>query len=373
MMPLLAFPVEILGLVLENLNICDLWNVYDSCEALRLSSARYLFRALEIRFDRAYPAVLNSRPFPLSPNRLLKMVTQWSLYVRKVDVWGDEDFLQQEFLDVLATLVNLRTFSYPPSLASFQTLLVRLGALPSLRSLSVDFMSPRIWTVPVTFNHLRQLHLFCIEHEPGLCILPSLPVLEALALNFCCYCLERLRHGEGPCTMLQFHQFPQLHSLSISGAQRGSVIWRGRASQLRRLEITFSNGIDLHSWLTCVGINLEELYISDCGFVKENSLASLVAFPALRHVRILDSVSGLSSFSSCAEVPSSTELCLRIYPNDFEDLDDWSLIWKLLARNPVFLSLAGSRTLRYPLDPTSRLSQITSQPQTLVSLLGSSS
>ncbi|THC87124.1 hypothetical protein EYZ11_013430 [Aspergillus tanneri] len=169
-MPLLAFPVEILGLVLENLNICDLWNVYDSCEALRLSSARYLFRALEIRFDRAYPAVLNSRPFPLSPNRLLKMVTQWSLYVRKVDVWGDEDFLQQEFLDVLATLVNLRTFSisYPPSLASFQTLLVRLGALPSLRSLSVDFMSPRIWTVPVTFNHLRQLHLFCIEHEPGL-------------------------------------------------------------------------------------------------------------------------------------------------------------------------------------------------------------
>jgi hypothetical protein len=58
--------------------------------------------------------VLNSRPFPpscpLFPSRLLPMVTQWSSHIRAMDVWGDEDFLEPAFFDILTTLDNLRSF-----------------------------------------------------------------------------------------------------------------------------------------------------------------------------------------------------------------------------------------------------------------------
>ncbi|KAB8227540.1 uncharacterized protein BDW43DRAFT_293805 [Aspergillus alliaceus] len=221
-------------------------------------------------------------------------------------------------------------------------------------------MSPRIWTVPMTFHHLRHLHLSCIEHEPGLCVLPSLPALETLALNFCCYCLDCPRNGRGPSALLQFHGLPQLRTLSISGAQEQSVIWCGRATQLQTLEVTFSSGMDLNGLLACLGRDLKELYISDCEFVAEEPTPPVV-FPVLRRVRILESLSSLASFCS-VEVPLSAVFHVRIEPDDFEDLKDWPLVWELLTRNSVSLSLAGSTILQSPLHPTSRLSQVASLP-----------
>src|ERR1700759_1070166 len=101
----------------------------------------------------------------------------------------------------------------------------------------------------MSFRYLRRLYHSCVEHEPGLSVLPSFPALETLALNFCCYCLECPRNGQGPCTMLRFDQLPRLLSLSISGVQEGSVICCGRASQLRQFEITYSSGLSLGSIL----------------------------------------------------------------------------------------------------------------------------
>lgn len=40
------------------------------------------------------------------------MVAQWSSHVRTMDVWGDEDFLEPRFFDVLATLDRLRAFRH---------------------------------------------------------------------------------------------------------------------------------------------------------------------------------------------------------------------------------------------------------------------
>ncbi|KAE8371300.1 hypothetical protein BDV26DRAFT_135058 [Aspergillus bertholletiae] len=221
-------------------------------------------------------------------------------------------------------------------------------------------MSPRIWTVPMTFRHLRHLHLSCIEHEPGLCVLPSLPALETLALNFCCYCLDCPRNGRGPSTLIQFECLPQLRALSISGAHAESVIWCGQAVQLQKLEVTYSSHMDLHGLLACLGEDLEELHIADCEFVT-GAPAPLIAFPALRRVQILESMSGLTPFCF-ADVPAATAFHVRIRPNDFEDLEDWSHVWGLLARQPVYLSLAGSRILRSPPDSASRLSQVASLP-----------
>ncbi|UDD62270.1 hypothetical protein AFCA_009595 [Aspergillus flavus] len=349
-MPLLALPAEILDLILQNLDAFHLWNVYNSCAALRVASARSIFRSVEIRFDGAQATDLNTRCFPPSSSRLLAMVAQWSSHVRTMDVWGDEDFLEPGFFDVLATLDRLRAFSisYPPRLGSFQTLLVRLADLPSLRSLSVDFISPRIWTAPMTFHHLRQLHISYIEHEPGLCVLPALPVLETLALNFCCYCLECPRQGQGPCALLQFQRLPQLRSLSIAGAQRKSI----------------SCGLDLHQILASLGWDLEELHLLDCEFVAEVP-RPVVAFPALRRVQLLESISGLAAFGS-AEVPSSAEFTLRISHNNLDGLADWSLVWRLLQRCSVLLSLPRSGIHQWPPASTSRLSQVMSLPQVRV-------
>ncbi|KAI9041052.1 uncharacterized protein KD926_007469 [Aspergillus affinis] len=362
---LLELPSEILDLISNPLGPSDLWNLYDSCKTLRVVSARHLFRTVEIRFDGSYAEVLNSRPFsiscPRSSGRLLTTVAQWSPHVRNMDVWGDEEFLQPDFFDLLPRLGNLCSFSisYPPSLGSFQLLLERLAALPSLRSLSVDFMSPRIWTVPLTFNRLQHLQLSCIEHEPGLCVLPSLPMLETLTLNFCCYCLDCPKNGRGPCTLLQLLHLPRLRALSILGAQAGNVIWCGHAAQLQKLELAFCSGIDLIGLLGSAGNNLEELILSDCDFMAEGPTVSSVTLPVLQRVQINASISGLAQLCY-AEIPSSAMIQMRIGPDDFEEVENWPLVRLRLALNPVSLSLTGSGALPYPLEPSSRLRQIAS-------------
>ncbi|KAB8239994.1 hypothetical protein BDV35DRAFT_386181 [Aspergillus flavus] len=182
-----------------------------------------------------------------------------------------------------------------------------------------------------------RLHISCIEHEPWLCVLPALPALETLALNFCCYCLECPRQGQGPCALLQFQRLLQLRPLSTAGAQPKSISWCGQAARLRKLEIEFSSDLDLHQILASLGWNLEELHLLDCEFVAEVPWP-VVAFPALRWVQLLESISGLATFSS-AEVPV------------------------LLERCSVLLSLPRSGIHRWPPASTSRLSQVMSVAQ----------
>lgn len=214
--------------------------------------------------------------------------------------------------------------------------------------------------LPMTFSYLRTLHLSCIEHEPGLCSLPSLPVLETLALNFCCYCLECPRNGEGPWTLLNFDRLPRLRSLSITGAQDGSIICCGRATELRRLRITYSSGVDLGAILAGVGTDLEAVHILDCEFDAEEP-APRTAYPILKQLSILDSVSGLPPFY-LAELPSLEELSMRIHPCDFERLEDWPLILSFLRCVPITLCLNSPEPLEAWKDQTCRLWQIASLP-----------
>ncbi|ODM15235.1 hypothetical protein SI65_09176 [Aspergillus cristatus] len=111
-MPILALPLEILFLVTENLDLPDLWALYNSCQGLQACSARLLFQSVEIRFDGVYPTLLNSRYFPPGPNRLPSMLTKWSSHVKKINFWGDEDAIQLEFLNILDALDNLRAFRH---------------------------------------------------------------------------------------------------------------------------------------------------------------------------------------------------------------------------------------------------------------------
>ena len=252
------------------------------------------------------------------------------------------------------------SISYPPSMCGFQKLLTRLASLPSLNTLDMDFMSPRTWTLPMTFTYLRTLHLSCIEHEPGLCSLPSLPALETLVLNFCCYCLECPRNGEGPWVFVHFSRLPRLLSLSITGAQDGSIICCGRASQLRRLKITYSSGLDLGAILAGVGTDLETVHILDCEFVTEEPTPR-TAYPILKQLTILDAVSGLSMFY-LTELPSLEELNLRIHPCDLEQLQDWPLIWSFLRCVPVTLRLNIPGPPQVRNDQTCRLREIASLP-----------
>ena len=252
------------------------------------------------------------------------------------------------------------SISYPPSMCSFQKLLTRLASLPSLNTLDMDFMSPRTWTLPMTFTYLRTLHLSCIEHEPGLCSLPSLPALETLVLNFCCYCLECPKNGEGPWVFVHFSRLPRLLSLSITGAQDGSIICCGRASQLRRLKIAYSSGLDLGAILAGVGTDLEAVHILDCEFVTEEPTPR-TAYPILKQLTILDAVSGLSTFY-LTELPSLEELNLRIHPCDLEQLQDWPLIWSFLRCVPVTLRLNSPGPPQVRNDQTCRLREIATLP-----------
>jgi hypothetical protein len=81
--------------------------------------------------------------------------------------------------------------------------------------------------VLLSFQSLHTLSLSCIKHEPGILVLPTLPALETLALNFCCYCLDCPRNGQQPCTMLHLDRLPRLRALSIAGAQEGNIICGG--------------------------------------------------------------------------------------------------------------------------------------------------
>lgn len=90
----------------------DLWTLYDSCRTFRIYSARFLFQMVEVRFDGVYPTLLNSRSFPAKPNRLLSILKQWSPHVRKIDLWGDDDSIEPEFLNILGTLGNLKAFRH---------------------------------------------------------------------------------------------------------------------------------------------------------------------------------------------------------------------------------------------------------------------
>lgn len=224
----------------------------------------------------------------------------------------------------------------------------------------MDFMSPRTWMFPMTFNNLHTLHLSCIEHEPGLCSLPSLPMLETLALNFCCFCLECPRNGEGPWTLLHFERLPRLRSLSITGAQGESIICCGRATQLQWLKITYSSGLDLGAILAGVGTDLEAIHILDCEFKAEEPPPQTV-YPALKQLSVVDAVSGLSPFR-LTTLPSLAELSMRVHPHDFECLEDWPRILDFLSHIPVTLRLSSPWPPKIRQDRPGRLWQVASLP-----------
>ncbi|KAE8335075.1 hypothetical protein BDV24DRAFT_156315 [Aspergillus arachidicola] len=301
-MNILSLPVEILLLIIEN-----------------------------IRFSGAIPVLLDSRQFPFPQNRLLQLLAQWAVHVREMDVWGDEESIQPEFLNLLSRLENLTTFSvsYPPDAIAFQMLLAQLATMPSLRTMNVDFMPPRTWMVPM----------------PGISVLPILLALETLALNFCCYCLDCPRNGQQPCTMVHLDRLPRLLTLSISGAQEGNIICSGTSPQLRQLDVFFSSGLSLDRILAGLGPSLEEVHICDCEFPPETLSAR--SYPALRCLSILDSASKLAAFASLNLASTS-----RLTPQ----------VVKFFRRHAVDLSLSGPVDAQCLLDRTCRLSEVASLP-----------
>ena len=40
------------------------------------------------------------------------MLRQWSSLVRTIDLWGDEESIEPEFLNILDTMDNLKVFRY---------------------------------------------------------------------------------------------------------------------------------------------------------------------------------------------------------------------------------------------------------------------
>ncbi|KAL4862113.1 hypothetical protein BDV12DRAFT_190648 [Aspergillus spectabilis] len=219
-------------------------------------------------------------------------------------------------------------------------------------------MSPRTWAVPMSFHSLRGLYLSCIEHEPGVSILPHLPDLETLDLDFCCYCLDCPRNRQRPCTIIQFNQLPKLRALSISGAQEGNVICGGQSVGLQELEIMFSDGLSLNSLLTAAGLDLEEIRIYDCEFLWEGPMPHRI-YPMLRHLSIVDSVSGLSAFQS-AELPSSAQVSVHVHADDFKRVDGSPQLIDLLGSYKVDLWLSGAVDPHCLQDQASSLSQLAS-------------
>ncbi|KAI2836353.1 hypothetical protein CBS147321_7957 [Aspergillus niger] len=334
-MPILALPLEIIYLIVEQLTTRDLWSVYDCCHGLRACAARFLFCKVSIKFDESTPALLNARYFRPPRSSLLQCLRQWSSYVRTVDIWGDEEMILPGFFDVLRGFDRLRA-----------RLLGHLSSHPTVETLSVDFMSPRTWQPQMIFSHLRELHLSCIEHEPGLCILPPLPVLERLSLNFCCYCLECPKSDNGPCTQLLFEQLPQLLALSISGARQGSIVCRGYASHLRRFELSFSTDIDLAALCPTLGVCLEEVVIADCELVGDMA-PDAQRWPYLRRLRISDSVSAVALLGH-VQLPPSADVHVRIHPTDVQHLFQWPLVLQALSTVPVTVSFSSHPDLPYP-------------------------
>jgi hypothetical protein len=221
-------------------------------------------------------------------------------------------------------------------------------------------MSPRTWLMPMTFKSLRGLYLSCIEHEPGISILPYLPNLERLDLNFCCYCLDCPRNGQRPCTLIQLDQLPSLRALSISGAQEGNVICKGHSLGLQMLEIMFCDGLSLNSILTATGCYLEKIRIYDCEFAREETLSQR-AYPMLRQLSVVDSLSGLAAFQ-LAELPSSALVSVRVHVDDFECFDVWPRLVKSLNNTMVDLWLSGPVDAHRLKDQTSCLSQVSMMP-----------
>jgi hypothetical protein len=251
------------------------------------------------------------------------------------------------------------SISYPPDLDSFQLLLAQLATVPSMTTLSVDFMSPRTWMLPMSFKHLRSLQLSCIEHEPGLCVLPDLPSLDTLALNFCCYCLDCPRGGNRPRTKIRFDSLPHLACFSVSGAQEGSIICCGQARQLRRFEISFSSGLEWATLLQSLGPNLEAIEISSCEFAEEPLLP--IEYPCLRSVRILDSTSNILLFCE-ADLPCLNNFTVRLHPEDLDNLTSWPPLWRFIREHPITLSLDCPRDKTAFLDRTDRLLQVAKLP-----------
>lgn len=252
------------------------------------------------------------------------------------------------------------SISYPPSVCGFQKILTWLASLLLLNTLDVDFMSLWTWMLPMMFSYLHTLHLSCIKHEPGLCSLPSLPALETVVLDFCCYCLECPRNGEGPWTLVHFSWLLRLLSLSIMGVQDGSIICCGWVTQLWWLKITNSSGLDLGAILAGVGTDLEAIHILDCEFVMEEP-RPWTTYPIQKQLTILDAASGLSTFH-LTKLPSLEELSVRIHPCNFEQLEDWPFIRSFLRCVPVTLWLNSPGPPQIWNDQTCRLWEIASLP-----------
>ncbi|KAI2839631.1 hypothetical protein CBS63078_8323 [Aspergillus niger] len=105
---------------------------------------------------------------------------------------------------------------------------------------------------------------------------------------------------------------------------------------------------------------LEEISIWNCDFEIDASV-SLVAKSGLKSVRIFDSRSSLCLLH-LAEISSTACFDIRIHPNDFERLEDWPRIMRLLRIHRVILSLNNYEDLQLPLNKGSRLWQVISLP-----------
>lgn len=357
----------------------ELWSAYDTCRTLRLVSAPSLFRNVNIVFDD--PPILNFRLFRSFDGSLIGTLKQWAVHVRAVEIWGgDEESLQTEFFDLLPLFDRLEAFrhafmadyqnnfmqanrdysiGYPPDFESFQQLLAQLATVPSMTTLSVEFMSPRTWMLPMSFKHLRNLQLSCIEHEPGLCVLPDLPSLVTLALNFSCFCPDCPRGGNRPRTKIRFDSLPHLACFSVSGAQKGSIICCGQARQLRRFEVSFSSGLGWATLLQSLGSKLEAIEISSCEFTEEPLVP--VEYPSLRSVRILDSTSNILLFCE-AELPCLNKFQVHLHPEDLDNLTSWPRLWRFLREYPITLSLDCPRDKTPFLNRTDRLLQVVKLP-----------
>ncbi|RAL06480.1 uncharacterized protein BO97DRAFT_358646, partial [Aspergillus homomorphus CBS 101889] len=315
-----------------------------------------LFRKVTIRFDESTPIILNGRFLRPPGSDLLQTLSRWSDHVRTLSIWGDEAVLPDIFLGFLGDLhrlqivrqvVDLHEFiSYPPALTSLQKLLWQLSFQP-VGTLSVDFMSPSIWQPQMTFGHLRCLRLSCIEHEPGLFVVPSLPALERLCLDFCCYCLDCPQAGSGPCAELQFDRLPSLTSLSISGARRESIVCSGSAFDLRRVEVSFSTGIDWQSLSPALGCHLEELTITNCDLVARWPKYQ-PQWPSLRSLRIYDSMAAISLLEH-VKLPAGVDVRVRMQPTDLQHVSTWPTVLQALSAVCVTVSFSGHQDLPYAL------------------------